>query len=265
MDLKDKIVLLTGAASGIGRALVNELYNAGAKLALCDVRADMLKEVTAHLPKDRYFSAVVDVVDESAINTFIEQSINNFGHIDILINNAGVALGRYFLEEVKRKDLDWLININLKAPLLITQKLLPQLKSRPQAYIVLLSSVFGLAGIKQQTPYCVTKFAIRGLGESLRMELMDTNVKVLNVHPAGVKTNIVNFSRMKAADQVKMPKIFNEKLAKTDAEAAAKQIVTAILRNKNRLLIGSDARVIDIITRLFPASYSKIFYKFFKQ
>lgn len=265
MELKDKVVLLTGAASGIGRALVVQLQKAGAKLAICDVRADMLEEVTQNLPEEQYFSSVLDVTDESAVNTFIDAIINKFGHIDVLINNAGVALGRFFLEEVERKDLDWLMDINLKAPLLITQKLLPNLKSRPEAYIVLLSSVFGLAGIKQQTPYCVSKFAIRGLGESLRMELLDTNVKVLNVHPAGVKTNIVNFSRMKAADQVKMPKIFNEKLAKIGAEAAAKQIVNSILKDKNRLLIGSDARVIDTLTRLFPASYSKIFYRFFKQ
>jgi len=255
MELKNKTVLLTGAASGIGKALVNELYKAGAKLAICDVRTDMLSEVTQHLPKEQYFSAVVDVADESAVNIFIEQSLDRFGHIDILINNAGVALGRYFLEEVKREDLDWLIDINLKAPLLITQKLLPHLKNRPKSYIVLLSSVFGLAGIKQQTPYCISKFAIRGLGESLRMELLDTNVSVLNVHPAGVKTNIVNFSRMKVADQIKMPKIFNEKLAKTGAETAAKQIVNSILKNKNRLLIGTDARVIDILTRLFPVQF----------
>jgi len=265
MELKNKIVLLTGAASGIGRALVTELHKAGAKLAICDVRPDMLNEVVQQLPEEQYISGVVDVSDEVATNNFIENSIEKFGHIDILINNAGVALGRYYLEEVKREDLDWLLNINLKAPLLITQKLLPHLKRRPEAYIVLLSSVFGLAGIKEQIPYCVSKFAIRGLGEALRMELVNTNINVLNVHPAGVKTNIVNFSRMKAADQIKMPKIFNEKLAKTGAESAASQIVNSILRNKNRLLIGSDARFIDALTRLFPANYSKIFHKIFKQ
>lgn len=265
MDLKNKTVLLTGAASGIGKALVKQLYAAGANLAICDVRADLLSEVTQGLNEAQYFAAVVDIANESATNAFIDDSIERFGAIDILINNAGVALGRFYLEEVERADLDWLMDINLKAPLLITQKLLPMLKKQPEAYIVMLSSVFGLAGIKQQTPYCVSKFAIRGLGESLRMELLDTNVKVLNVHPAGVKTNIVNFSRMKAADQVKMPKIFNEKLAKTGAESAAKQIVNSILNNKNRCLIGGDARLIDTLTRIFPASYSKIFYKFFKQ
>jgi len=265
MELKNKVVLLTGAASGIGKALAFELHRAGAKLAICDVRSDMLNDVTQHLTEDHFYSSVVDVADESATNKFIDESIAKFGHIDVLINNAGVALGKFYLEEVKRTDLDWLMDINLKAPLLITQKLLPQLKSRPQAYIVVLSSVFGLAGIKEQVPYCVSKFAVRGLGEALRMELINTNVKILNVHPAGVKTNIVNFSRMKAKDQIKMPKIFNEKLAKTDAQTAANQIVKAISQNKGRLLIGSDARLIDALARFFPASYSKIFYKFFKQ
>lgn len=261
MDLKNKIVLLTGAGSGIGKALTSELVKAGAKLALMDWNEDLLNQTiqALNLPEDRIWHQAFDVADRKAFENFIEDSKNHFGAIDILINNAGVSLGRFTLEEVNDENLHWLLDINLMAPLYSSRYILPHFKSRPEAYLVFLSSLFGLAGIANQVPYCISKFGVRGLGESLRMELMDTNVNVLNIHPGGIKTNIVRFGRMKESAKAKEISTFDKHLAITSAESAAQQIVEALQKNKQRLLIGKDARRFDKVIRLFPVRYSKMF------
>ena len=199
MELKNKVVILTGAGSGIGKALTVQLVKAGAKLAINDWDATRLSETVNHLnlPSDRIFQQAFDVADRKAFENFIDQSQQHFGAIDVLINNAGVSLGRFLWEEVTDENLHWLLDINLMAPMYSSRYILPHFKSRPEACLVFLSSLFGLAGIANQVPYCISKFGIRGLGESLRMELMDTKVNVLNVHPGGIKTNIVRNGRMK--------------------------------------------------------------------
>lgn len=261
MELKNKVVVLTGAGSGIGKALSSELVKAGAKLALNDWDETLLaKTVQAlNLPPERIWQQAFDVADRQAFENFIENSKQHFGAIDVLINNAGVSLGRFNWEEVNDENLHWLLDINLMAPIYASRYILPHLKSRPQASLVFLSSLFGLAGIANQVPYCISKFGIRGLGESLRMELADTQVNVLNIHPGGIKTNIVRFGRMKEAAKAKEIDIFDKHLAITTAESAAQQIVVALQKNKQRLLIGKDARYFDKLIRLFPVRYTKMF------
>ncbi len=261
MELKNKVVLLTGAGSGIGKALCTELVKAGAKLAINDWDEARLTETVEHLnlPQDRIWQQAFDVADRKAFENFIDESKQHFGAIDVLINNAGVSLGRFFWEEVNDDNLHWLFNINLMAPMYSSRYILPHFKNRPEACLVFLSSLFGLAGIANQVPYCVSKFGIRGLGESLRMELMDTNIHVLNVHPGGIKTNIVRYGRMKEAAKAKEIHVFDKHLAITTAESAAQQIVAAIQKNKQRLLVGKDARRLDKLIRLFPVRYTKMF------
>jgi len=261
MDLKNKVVVLTGAGSGIGKALAFELIKAGAKLAINDWNETLLEETaeTLNLPSERIWKQSFDVADRKAFENFIDQSNQHFGAIDVLINNAGVSLGRFNWDEVNDENLHWLLNINLMAPIYSSRYILPHLKSRPEAYLVFLSSLFGLAGIANQAPYCISKFGIRGLGESLRMELMDTNINVLNIHPGGIKTNIVRFGRLKDEAKAKEINIFDKHLAITSAESAAQQIVTALQKNKQRLLIGKDAHRFDKLIRLLPVRYSKMF------
>jgi len=261
MELKNKVIVLTGAGSGIGKALSFELVKAGAKLAINDWNENLLTETvnSLNLPADRIYHQAFDVADRKAFEHFIDQSKQHFGAIDVLINNAGVSLGRFEWDEVNDENLHWVLDINLMAPIYSSRYILPHLKSRPEASLVFLSSLFGLAGIANQTPYCISKFGIRGLGESLRMELMDTKVNVLNVHPGGIKTNIVRFGRMKDDAKAKEIQTFDKHLAITTAESAAQQIIVALQKNKQRLLIGKDARRFDKVIRLFPVLYSKMF------
>ncbi len=260
MNLQDKTAIITGAGGGIGRELAYQMAKNGVRLALNDWNEEGLKETVSNIGwKDELiFSRAFDVGDRKAYQSFMDDAVNHFGHVDLLINNAGVSLGRYKLEEVKEEDLEWILNINLMSYIHSTRYFIDHLKNRPEAYLVYLSSVFGLAGIKAQFPYCVSKFAVRGFGESLRWELMDSNVNVLNVHPGGIKTGIVSNGRMKEEEKGVLDVQFDEIMARTTAEDAAKQIVNAIKRNKQRLLIGRDARMLDIVLRLFPVSYYKL-------
>jgi len=263
VKLNGKVVLLTGAGSGIGRALTLALHKQGCKLAVMDWKADGLNETLLSIPnsEESIFAETFDVSDRQSFETFANNTIDKFGGIDVLINNAGVSLGLYQTDEVKDEDLDWVLDINLKAPINATRFLLPHFKSRPESYIVFLSSVFGLAGIAGQFPYCVSKFGIRGFGESLRMELADSNVNILNIHPGGVKTNIVRYGRYKEEQGKELISNFDEKLAKTSATEAARLIVNALQKNKERLLIGNDAGMLDKLVRLLPAKYSRILFK----
>jgi len=267
MKLKGKIAMITGAGSGIGRALSIELAQAGVQLALTDWNEKGLQETLSLIGKTEktICSGVFDIAERETTTEFIEEAKMYYGGIDILVNNAGVSLGRYSIEEVKDDDLNWLMDINLKAPIQTTKYLMPHLKSRSEAYIVFLSSVFGLAGIVGQFPYCVSKFGIRGFGESLRMELEDTNISVLNVHPGGIKTNIVRNGRFKAEEGQDLINTFDDQFAKTTAEEAARQMRRAIEKNKQRLLIGRDAKALDILVRLFPTAYSKVLNRILKR
>jgi short-subunit dehydrogenase len=177
-----------------------------------------------------------------------------------LINNAGVALCGSF-EEISLKDFEWLMNINFWGVIYGTKVFLPILKQQEKAHIINISSVFGLVAPPGQSAYCASKFAVRGFTESLRHELEDTNIVVSSVHPGGIKTNIVNNSRVgeNAGEDIKKKVVkFFDKASPTTAEQAADVIAKGIKRQNPRILIGSDARQIDIIQRLFPAKYFSV-------
>ncbi|MGB0523025.1 MAG: SDR family NAD(P)-dependent oxidoreductase [Flammeovirgaceae bacterium] len=261
--LDGKVAVVTGAASGIGRELAIQLAQKGAILVITDFNAaqlaETLKAVQAIQPSSQ--SYVFDVSDKRAFQQFAQEAITTFKHIDIVINNAGVALGKYTVEQVSYDDFEWIVGINLWGMIYGTKEFLTHLKSRPEAYIVNVSSLFGLIGVKYQAAYCTTKFAIRGFTESLRQELAHTNVRVLAVHPGGIKTNIARSARHHdPVSKTKMAKGFDA-AAKTTADRAAQQIIKAMQQKQERLLIGKDAKFMEKIVRLFPKGYDWVVQK----
>ena len=264
MDVRNKVIVITGAGSGIGRALAIELGKEGAALALTDYNAETLDETVNMAQKagaKRITRHVFDVSQKEAIEKFVCDAFQAHEAIDILINNAGVALGKISVDDVTYEEFEWLFNINFWGMVYGTKAFLPHLKTRPEASIVNISSVFGIMGVAYQAPYCASKFAIRGFNESLRIELKETHpsINVISVHPGGIKTNIVRSSRNRnEAERIELAREFDEKMARTSPESAAKTIIRGIKRNKGRVLIGMDAGVIDKMVRLFPEMYQKI-------
>jgi NADP-dependent 3-hydroxy acid dehydrogenase YdfG len=264
--LSDKIIAITGAASGIGRALAIRAADLGAIPVLSDVNDAALAETAALVrPKQpRLHTAHVDVGDRDAIYAWADQVKREVGPVDVLVNNAGVSLSQT-IAQMRDEDFYWLMNINFWGVVHGTRAFLPQLTARPEAHIVNLSSVFGLIAVPTQAAYNASKFAVRGFTEALRQELAPTTVRVTSVHPGGIKTNIVRNGRhfqdpTGNADAAAVAREF-ERVARTTPEEAARQIADAILRAKPRLLIGFDAMVIDRMQRLLPASYDGLIAK----
>ena len=257
---KNSVAVITGAASGIGRALAVRLAQEKiSAIAVSDVNEKELNE-TAEIIKT--FGAtvsthIVDVSDLEQVQRFAEEVMAEHKRVTHLINNAGVALCGNF-KEISLKDFEWLMNINFWGVVYGTKSFLPVLQQQKEAHIVNISSVFGLIAPPGQTAYCASKFAVRGFTESLRHELEGTNIFVTCVHPGGIKTNIANSSRIgeNAGEDVKKKSVkFFDKATPTTAEQAAEIIVKGIKQKNPRILIGSDARQINLIQRLFPTKY----------
>jgi short-subunit dehydrogenase len=254
---------VTGAANGIGRALALELAARGCDLALADRDEAGLQAVAAEIAKShpRNISLHrVDVGDVSQIEEFVAAATSAHPALNIVINNAGVALLGQF-GEIEQAQMEWLININFWGVVHATRAFLPQLSRQPAAHIVNLSSIFGIIAPPGQTAYCAAKFAVRGFSESLRHELAMANssVKLSVVHPGGVATNIVRNSRTGSgvtdnARRVQSIERFDA-VAKTAPAAAAQRIIKGIEKNQPRILIGNDARVMDLLQRFRPATY----------
>ena len=263
-NLEGKIVVVTGAGSGIGRALALQLAAQGAQLALCDVNETNLQKTvdiaSAHGVK--VYSAVLDVSKREAFQTFADNVARALGNASVVINNAGVALSQN-VEAMNRQDFEWVLNINFWGVVNGCESFLPQLRQQKDAHIVNISSIFGIIGVPSQSAYNASKFAVKGFTEALRQELNGSNIHVTCVHPGGIKTNIARNARVhndimsKAADPKKLAADFDE-LAATTAEEAARQIVRAIETNQKRLLIGKDAKALDAIQRLLPNHYDTV-------
>jgi short-subunit dehydrogenase len=252
---------ITGAASGIGRALAIELAARGCDLALADRDEAGLQTLAAEIGGRQKVSIHrVDVGEPTQIADFAEAAIAAHPALNILVNNAGVALLGQF-SEIEQAQMDWLMNINFWGVVHATRAFLPQLSTRPEAHVVNLSSIFGIIGPPGQTAYCAAKFAVRGFSESLRHELQMANspVRLSVVHPGGVATNIVRNSRTGTGitDNARRSESIErfEQVAKTTPEAAALRIIQGIEKNQPRILIGNDARFLDILQRLRPATY----------
>jgi short-subunit dehydrogenase len=254
---------VTGAASGIGRALSLELAARGCDLALADRDEAGLQAVAAEIAKagtTKVSVHRVDVAEPSQIEAFAASAVAAHGGLNILVNNAGVALLGQFTE-IDQAQMEWLININFWGVVRSTRAFLPHLARQSEAHIVNLSSIFGIIAPPGQTAYCAAKFAVRGFSESLRHELQMANspVRLSVVHPGGVATNIARNSRtgVGMTDNARRAQSIErfEAVAKTTPKAAALRIIEGIEKNQPRILIGNDARFMDLLQRFRPGTY----------
>jgi len=256
---------VTGAGSGIGRALAQQLAAAGSALAIADIDEEGLTETAASLTdkKAAVSTHVLDVSNEEGVRSFAEDVVARHGRVTLLINNAGVALIGTF-EEISLDDLRWLMGINFWGVVYGVRCFLPILKEQPRAHIVNLSSVFGIIAPVGQSAYSASKFAVRGFTESIRHELEGTTVSVSCVHPGGIRTPIAKRARLGAnspANKHQEAVARFEQLTPTSPDAAAARILRGVERREPRILIGRDAHQIDIVQRLRPATYWKMMAK----
>ena len=255
------VALLTGAASGIGRALALNLAARGCQLALVDRNEAGLQAVAADAR--RYVAEVsthtVDLTQTETLSALVTDVINVHRRVTLLVNNAGAGLEGTF-EEVTLEEFEWLMNINFRAVVALTKSCLPSLLSEPGSHLVNLSSIFGIVAPPGNVAYAASKFAVRGFTEALRHELAG-RVGVTVVHPGGVKTNIALGARVAAAaDQaaaLRGAQTFADNV-KTTPEQAAAAILSAVRRRRGRVLIGSDARMIEAVQRAAPVAYWRL-------
>jgi NAD(P)-dependent dehydrogenase (short-subunit alcohol dehydrogenase family) len=263
---KERVAAITGAGSGIGRALAIELAERRAHLALSDIDPIGLAETVGLCEGSgvKVTSQVLDVADRSAVYAWADQVVQDHGQVNLIFNNAGVALGAT-IESMSYEDFEWLMNINFWGVVYGTKAFLPHLKASGEGHVVNLSSVFGLISVPAQAAYNSAKFGVRGFTDALRMELdiSKCGVSATTIHPGGIKTNIARSARLDdsvialagssqaAGDQF-------ERIAITSPQKAARQILAAVEANRRRALIGPDAKVIDLISRL-PAAWFQRF------
>ncbi|SEP49669.1 SDR family NAD(P)-dependent oxidoreductase [Amycolatopsis saalfeldensis] len=255
-----KVAVITGAGSGIGRALALELALRGARLALSDVDSKALAETVASA-NERGAEArgyPLDVADREAVLAHAEAVVADFGQVNLVVNNAGVALGAT-VEEMSFKDFDWLMGVNLGGVVNGTKAFLPHLIASGDGHLVNVSSVFGFIGVPTQSAYNAAKFAVRGFTEALREEMLAARhpVGVSCVHPGGIKTNIVRHSRGGGDEDKEAAAAGFEKIAMTTPEKAARTILRGVERRAGRILIGPDAYVLDAIPRVLGSAYQR--------
>jgi len=265
MRLEGRTAVITGAAGGIGRAIAVSLVRRGCHLALADVDENGLVE-TADLVRTnalRVSTHRIDVADRNDVAAFPDVVSAAHDSVDLLVNNAGVALGGRF-DQVSDKDFEWLFEINFWGVVRMTRAFMPLLRASNDACIVNLSSVYGLVAPPEQVAYSASKFAVRGFSEALRHELAGSNVAVTVVHPAGVNTMIAEKARVPTGiseEEMEKRRRKYRKLLRLPPEVAGETIVTGIERRQARVLIGSDAKFISLISRLLPVSYWKVMAK----
>lgn len=268
----NKVAAITGAGSGIGRALALDLAGRHCDLALSDINAKGLDETTKQAATlgVQVTSHKVDVADREAVYQWAEQVVTDHGRVNLIFNNAGVALGST-IEGMSYEDFEWLMNINFWGVVYGTKAFLPHLKASRDGHIVNVSSIFGLAGIPTQGAYNAAKFAVRGFTECLRQELdmMSCGVSATSVHPGGIKTSIARSARMSnsISDLGMDAQSSSEKFEKafiTSPEKAARTILRAVQKNQRRVLVGPDAYVYDWMVRLLPSRYQRVSERFAK-
>ena len=267
--IREAVVAVTGAASGIGRALAIELAARGAGLALADRDEAGLRSVAAEIAgihRVKVTTHRVDVGAPAEIAAFAQAAVTAHPALNILVNNAGVALLGQF-SEIDQAQMDWLMNINFGGVVHATRAFLPHLAARREAHIVNLSSIFGIVAPPGNTAYAAAKFAVRGFSESLRHELQmaGSPVRVSVVYPGGVATNIVrnSVSGSGITDNARRAETIErfDRVARTTPKDAALRIIKGIEKNQPRILIGNDARMMDILQRLRPGTYWSVMAK----
>ena len=260
-EFSGRVAAITGAGSGIGQALAVQLAERGCTVAASDKNPAGLVDTKAKIEAmgGRCSVQELDVADRAAMEAWASTVVENHGAVHLLFNNAGVTLIDS-AETMAYEDFEWLMNINFWGVVYGSKAFLPYLKQAEEAHIVNVSSLFGLYSLPLQSAYNSAKFAVRGFTESLKMELAGTSVNVSCVHPGGVRTEIARNARVRS-DNIGVGKkhfisIFDG-AARTTAEQAASSIIKGVQKNRRRILIGWDARLSDIVVRLFPGSYER--------
>jgi NAD(P)-dependent dehydrogenase (short-subunit alcohol dehydrogenase family) len=261
------VAVISGAGSGMGRCLAQQLADKGCALAIADISQKGLDETAALLRTPPKLSKhIVNVADESQVKAFADEVIHEHGRASLLFNNAGVALlGN--LDQISLQDFRWLMDINFWGVVYGVTYFLPLLKKEKRAHIVNTSSLLGIFGASGQGAYCASKFAVRGYTESLHHELLGTNIDVTCVHPGFVRTAIADNAKVgqRAGAGLRDESLARfHRVARTDAATAAAKILRAVELRKPRVLIGADAYFVDVWQRLKPASYWNLIAKQFE-
>jgi len=262
---KEAVVIITGAASGMGQEIAMQAAQKGAHVIATDVNEEGLAQTQAMAAAKGFpiEIQIVDVSQKSAVEAFAQNTLPILNNRPlILINNAGVGLMTGDFNDTPLEAYEWLININLWGVIRMTKAFYPYFMAQNAGHIVNISSIFGFGGVSFQTAYCTSKFGVRGFTEALRMELSETNIGTTVVHPGGIKTNIVRNAPPKgrfATTEMHKEAISQfDKNAPTTSEKAARLILEAVEKNKKRLVIGMDGKLFEWVVRLFPVSFTGI-------
>jgi len=261
-DIRGKVAVVTGAGSGIGRALACALARRGALLAISDVDGTGLAETAKQVLVigAKVHEARLDVTDRAAVLRYADEVATEFGTVNIVINNAGIAFTGD-VEQMSFEQIERVIDVDFWGVVNGTKAFLPHLISSGDGHVVNISSLFGLMAVPGQSAYNAAKFAVRGFTEALREEMLLAGhpVQVTCVHPGGIKTAIArNAGAVDGQDPRALAELFDKKLARTSAESAAKTIVRAVLGNRPRSVVGLDAKVLDILVRVAGPAYQRI-------
>jgi short-subunit dehydrogenase len=260
--LTDRVAVVTGAASGIGRATSIALAREGCDLAISDVNQIGLSETAAEVRAlgRRVRQDRIDVADKERMRAYADEVFADFGRVNILVNNAGVALAGDFTD-LSLEDFEWIVGINFWGVVHGTKEFLPHLIASGDGHVVNLSSLFGLISVPSQSAYNATKYAVRGFSEALREEMLVSGhrVGVTVVHPGGIKTAIARNARVTASeDKAATASLFDERLATMSPEKAARIIVDGMLAGKARVLVGLDAHLLHHLGKLLGSRYQDV-------
>ena len=278
-SFKKKVAVITGAGSGIGRYLAILLAKGGADVCVCDINEKTLDETVNMLRKHNVSvsSHILDVSNKESIKELPMKVIEHHGKVDMVFNNAGVNNGSYF-KDMNEDNWDWVMGINFEGVVNSTRAFIPHMINNSEAAIVNISSIFGIVAVPGQSAYHATKFAVRGFTESLALEMKQSNpnLQIHCVHPGHIGTNIAAATRVSDEDYKKMQEMntrssfFSRNQPKTHQEMgelfkrggmhpsrAAKIILNGIRKNKSKIFVGLDAKLLDLSQRLFPNHYHK--------
>lgn len=248
-----KVAVVTGAGNGIGRALAQQLQLNGARLALVDLSRPGLDETVRSLSgSDGVTTYELDVSDRAAYQSFVAQVVEDHGQVDVVINNAGI-IHLHSIEDGSYDDYEATMNVNFWGVLYGCKEFLPYLRQSPEAWLVNVCSADGLIGFANFSSYCSSKFAVRGYTDALRASLRKTNISVCCVYPGGVDTDIINTAVISEGAE-ETGKRVRRAMQGLSPERAAAAILKGMAKKKKRLLVGNDAKIVDLLVRLFPTS-----------
>jgi NADP-dependent 3-hydroxy acid dehydrogenase YdfG len=248
-SIRNKVVAVTGAASGIGRALAEELVARGAHVALSDKDEAGLRETAAALNGSvKVTTHPLDVRDRAAVEGYAADVRSQHGGADVIINNAGVTC-KASIEDAAYDDIEFVLGVNLWGVIYGTKAFLPLFRERGAGHIVNISSINAFVPFANNGPYNISKYAVHGLNETLMQELRGQPIRITSVHPGGIRTNIVKNARHAGEREAKL----FAKIARTSARSCAKTILNAVEKDQERVFVGLDAKIMAAAKRALPA------------